>query len=50
MTKYEEMINNIKEMAKELAKEGKSLHGYARDLLIDYELREMEKNGEPFSK
>ena len=50
MTKYEEMINNIKEMAKELAKEGKSLHGYARDLLIDYELREMEKNGEPLSK
>ena len=50
MTKYEEMINNIKEMAKKLAKEGKSLHGYARDLLIDYELREMEKNGEPLSK
>jgi len=46
MTKYEEMINNIKAKAVELAKQGKSLHGYARDLLIDYELREMEKNGE----
>ena len=50
MTKYEEMIENIKAEARRLAKEGKSLHGWARDMLIDYELREMEKNGESLSK
>jgi hypothetical protein len=47
--KYMEMVERAYEIARECEKNGKSVHGWCRDIIIDYELREMEKKGESLS-
>lgn len=37
-------MNKMEEMVLEMVKAGKPIHGFARDVLIDMQLREMEEN------
>lgn len=39
-------MNDLERKVLEMVAEGKSLHGLARDILMEMTLREMEKEGE----